>query len=128
VIICTAQIPGKKAPLLIPKETVAAMKSGSVIVDLAASSGGNCELTKNNEVIITPNGVTIIGNSNVASTVPSDASKMYGKNIMNFLKLMLKDGVMTVNLEDDIVLGTCITHSKEIVSPRVREAFAAQQV
>jgi len=126
VIITTAQIPGKKSPILIPKETVAAMKSGSVIVDLAAAGGGNCELTKNNEIIVTGNGVTIIGNSNISSTMPADASKMFGKNVMNFLKLMLKDGQMTVNLEDDIVKGTCITHQKEIISPRVKEVMQQQ--
>lgn len=125
VIISTAQIPGKKAPLLIPKETVAAMKAGSVIVDLAASTGGNCELTRNNEVLTTPNGVIIIGDSNIPSSMPADASKMYGKNIMNFLKLMLKDGTMNVNLEDDIVAGTCITHKKEIISKRVKDVMAA---
>lgn len=124
VIICTAQIPGKKAPLLVPKETVAVMKSGSVIVDLAASTGGNCELTKNNEVYTTSNGVTIIGNSNIPSTMPADASRMYGKNIINFLKLMLKDGTMHVNTDDDIVKGTCITHKKEIISPRVKDIIS----
>lgn len=128
VIISTAQIPGKKAPLLIPKETVAAMKAGSVIVDLAASTGGNCEITKNNEVFTTANGVIIIGDSNIPSTMPADASKMYGKNIMNFLKLILKDGVMAVNLEDDIVKGTCITHRKEVISQRVKDAMTTQSV
>ncbi|MFI5135927.1 MAG: NAD(P) transhydrogenase subunit alpha, partial [Chitinophagales bacterium] len=128
VIITTAQIPGKKAPILIPKETVAAMKPGSVIIDLAASGGGNCELTKNNEVVTSANGVTIVGNSNVASTMPGDASKMFGKNVLNFLKLILKDGQMSVNLEDEIVKGTCITHQKEIVSPRVKEVMAKQTV
>jgi NAD(P) transhydrogenase subunit alpha len=126
VIITTAQIPGKKAPVLIPKETVASMKAGSVIVDLAASTGGNCELTKNNETVVTENGVIIIGNSNIPSTMPGDASKMFGKNVLNFLKLMLKDGQMNVNLEDDIVKGTCITHKKEIISPRVKDALAQQ--
>lgn len=126
VIITTAQIPGKKAPVLIPKETVASMKAGSVIVDLAASSGGNCDLTKNNETVVTENGVIIIGNSNIPSTMPGDASKMFGKNVLNFLKLMLKDGQMNVNLEDDIVKGTCITHKKEIISPRVKDALAQQ--
>jgi NAD(P) transhydrogenase subunit alpha len=126
VIITTAQIPGKKAPVLIPKETVGAMKAGSVIVDLAASTGGNCELTKNNETVVTEHGVIIIGNSNLPSTMPGDASKMFGKNVLNFLKLMLKDGQMSVNLEDDIVRGTCITHKKEIISPRVKEAMAQQ--
>ena len=127
VIVTTAQIPGKKAPVLIPKETVAAMKAGSVIVDLAASTGGNCELTKNNETIITDNGVIIIGDSNLPSDMPSDASKMFGKNVLNFLKLIIdKDGALNINLEDDIVKGTCITHKGEFISPRVNEAFSKQ--
>ncbi len=114
VIITTAQIPGRKAPLLITKETVGAMKKGSVIVDLAASTGGNCEVTKDNE-IIDYNGVTIIGNSLLASTMPSDASKMFSKNVLNFLKLIVKDGNLNLNFEDDIVKGTCIAHNGEIV-------------
>lgn len=124
VIICTAQIPGRKAPVLIPKSTVDAMKPGAVIIDLAASTGGNCELCQNNETVLTNNGVTIIGDSNLPVTMPSDASKMFGKNVMNFLKLILKDGQINVNLDDDIVKGTCITHQKEIISTRVRDAFA----
>ncbi|MBK9733229.1 MAG: Re/Si-specific NAD(P)(+) transhydrogenase subunit alpha [Chitinophagaceae bacterium] len=123
VIICTAQIPGRKAPVLIPKSTVDAMKSGAVIIDLAASTGGNCELCKNNETVRSDNGVTIIGDSNLPATMPSDASKMFGKNVMNFLKLILKDGQINLNFEDDIVKGTCITHQKEIISTRVQEAM-----
>lgn len=122
VVICTAQIPGRKAPLLITKETVAAMKPGSVIVDLAASSGGNCEVTKNNETI-QYEGVTIIGNSAFPSTIPSDASKMYGKNLLNFLKLILKEGELNLNFEDDIVAGTCIVHDGNITNERVRAAL-----
>ena len=119
VIICTAQIPGRKAPVLIPASTVAEMKAGSVIVDMAASSGGNCELTKNNETVVS-NGVSIIGNSYLSSTIPTDASKMYGKNLMNFLKLIVKEGVLDLNFEDDIVKGTCITHGGEITNERVK--------
>ena len=92
VIICTAQIPGRQAPLLISKETVETMKPGSVIIDLAASTGGNCELTKNNETIV-HKGITIVGESNYASQMPIDASRMFGKNLFNFLKLILdKEG------------------------------------
>jgi H+-translocating NAD(P) transhydrogenase subunit alpha len=123
VIITTAQIPGRKAPVLITKETVAAMKPGSVIVDLAASTGGNCELTKNNETVVV-NGVSIIGNSNLPSTIPSDASKMFGKNVITFLKLILKDGQINLNFEDDLVKGTCITHNKEIVNEKLKEALS----
>ncbi len=128
VIITTAQIPGKKAPVLIPQTTVDSMKAGAVIVDLAASTGGNCELTKNNETVVTDRGVSIIGNSNIPSLVSSDASKMFGKNIMNFLKLILKDGQVNLNFEDDIVKGTCITHNKEIISARVKDALSPAAV
>lgn len=120
VIITTAQIPGRQAPLLITKETVAAMKPGSVIVDLAASTGGNCELTKNNETIVV-GGVSIIGNSNLPSTIPSDASKMFGKNVLTFLKLILKDGQINLNFEDDLVKGTCVTHNNEVVNEKLKE-------
>lgn len=114
VIITTAQIPGRKAPLLVTKATVDAMKKGSVIVDLAASTGGNCEVTKDNEVL-NYNDITVIGNSYLASTMPSDASKMFSKNVLNFLKLIVKDGNVNLNFEDDLVKGTCIAHNGEIV-------------
>jgi H+-translocating NAD(P) transhydrogenase subunit alpha len=120
VVLCTAQIPGKKAPLLLKKETVAAMKPGSVVVDLAASTGGNCELTKDGETVVY-NGVTIIGNSNFANDMPSDASKMFGKNVLNFLNLMFsKTGEFNLNWEDDLIKGTCVTHGKEIIHERVK--------
>lgn len=125
VIITTAQIPGRKAPVLITKETVAGMKNGSVIVDLAASTGGNCELTKNNETVVS-GGVKIIGNSNLPSTVPFDASKMFGKNVLNFLKLILNEGKINLNFEDDLVKGTCITHNKEIINQKLKESLTAQ--
>ncbi|MCX6283417.1 MAG: NAD(P) transhydrogenase subunit alpha [Bacteroidetes bacterium] len=118
-VICTAQIPGKKAPLLLRKETVEAMKPGAVVIDLAASSGGNCELTKDNETVIHGQ-IKIIGNSAFASDMPSDASKMFGKNVVNFLKLMFNNkGEFNLNWEDDLIKGSCVTHNKEIVSERV---------
>ncbi len=123
IIICTAQIPGRKAPLLILKKTVEAMQSGSVIIDLAASTGGNCELTKDNEVVI-HNQVTIVGNSNYPSEMPTDASQMFGRNVLNFLKLIIDDeGNLNLNFEDDIVQGTCLTHNKEIVHQKVKETI-----
>jgi NAD(P) transhydrogenase subunit alpha len=123
VVICTAQIPGRKAPLLLKKETVEAMKPGSVIIDLAASTGGNCELTKDNETIV-HNGVKIIGNSQFPTDMPTDASRMYGKNMINFLKLIItKEGALNLNWEDDIVKGTAVTHGKEIVHERVKAAI-----
>lgn len=123
VIICTAQIPGRKAPLLIPTEAVEAMKPGSVIIDLAASSGGNCELTKDNETVV-HNGVTIIGQSNYPAQMPIDASRMFGKNVLNFMKLIIgEEGALNLNFEDDIVKGTCITHAKEIYNERVKSVI-----
>jgi H+-translocating NAD(P) transhydrogenase subunit alpha len=120
VVIATAQIPGKKAPVLLHKETVNLMKPGSVIVDLAASTGGNCELTENGKNIVV-NGIHIIGKSDYPSDMPSDASKMFGCNIINLLKIMIdKDANLILNLQDDIIKGTTAIHGKEYVSQRVK--------
>ena len=119
IIITTAQIPGKKAPVLITAEMMGAMKSGSVIIDLAAATGGNTDFTKNDETVV-HNGVSIVGNSALASTMPSDASKLYGKNILNFLQLMInKEGAFNLNFEDDLVKGTCVVHDGKITNDRV---------
>lgn len=121
VVIATAQIPGKKAPVLVLKETVNAMKPGSVIIDLAASSGGNCELTEDGKNVIV-NGVNIIGKSDFPSDMPTDASKMFGSNIINLLKIMVdKDGNLNLNMQDDIINGTTAIHRKEYISQRVRQ-------
>jgi len=123
VIICTAQIPGRTAPILIKKETVDGMAPGSVIIDLAASTGGNCELTKNNETVV-HHGVKIIGNSALPTDIPTDASKMFGKNVINFLKLIItKDGGLNLNWDDDIVKGTAVTHQSEIVHERIKSVI-----
>lgn len=120
VIICTAQIPGRQAPLLIRKETVESMSPGSVIIDLAASTGGNCELTEDQKTIV-HNQITIIGQSDYPSLMSSDASKMYGTNLTNFLKLIIsEEGNMNLDFEDDIVKGTCLTHNGELVNERVK--------
>ncbi len=120
IIITTAQIPGRKAPILITDETIQKMQPGSVIVDLAASTGGNCEGTEDNKTV-QKHGVTIIGNSNLASTLPMDASKMFGKNVVNFTRLIIGDeGALHLNFEDDIVANTCVTHAKEVMSERVK--------
>ncbi len=119
IIITTAQIPGKKAPILITTEMMTAMKNGSVIIDLAAATGGNTELTRNDETVV-HNGVSIVGNSALASSMPSDASKLYGKNILNFLQLMIdKEGKFNLNFEDDLVKGTCVVHDGKITNERV---------
>jgi len=120
IVITTAQIPGKKAPILITEEMINSMRNGSVIIDIAAATGGNTPLTKNNETVM-HHGVTIVGNSNLQATMPSDASKVYGKNILNFLQLIItKDGQINLNWEDDLVKGSCITHNGEVVHERVR--------
>lgn len=121
IVICTAQIPGRKAPLLVTADTVRSMKPGSVIIDLAASTGGNCELSKNGETVHV-GGVEIVGESNYPSAMPRDASQMFGKNTLNFLKLIIDDkGEMNLNWEDDLVSGTLVTHEKEVRNERVKE-------
>lgn len=120
VVITTAQIPGRKAPVLIQKETVEGMKPGSVIIDLAASTGGNCELTVD-EKEVSHGGVTIIGNSAFASTVPADASKMLGKNYTNFIELMLtEEGELNLDVDDEIVQHTCLCRDGAIVNERLK--------
>ena len=121
VVIATAQIPGRKAPVLLLKETVYSMRPGSVIIDLAASTGGNCELTQNGKNIVA-NGVNIIGKSDFPSDMPSDASKMFGCNVINLLKIIVgKDGKLVLNLQDDIINGTTAVHGKEYISQRVKQ-------
>ncbi len=120
IIITTAQIPGKKAPVLITAEMINSMKSGSIIIDLAAATGGNTALTQNNTTV-SHNGVSIVGNSYLAAAMPSDASKLYGKNILNFLQLVIdKEGKLNLNFEDDLVKGTCVVHNGEIINERVK--------
>jgi NAD(P) transhydrogenase subunit alpha len=121
VIISTAQIPGRKAPVLVKEDTVKQMKPGSVIIDLAASTGGNVEVTKNNETFTYEDKVIVIGNSNYPGLLPVDSSRMFGKNVINFLKLIIdEEGGMNLNFEDDIVYGTCITHNGELYNERVK--------
>jgi len=123
IVITTAQIPGKKAPILITSEMIAAMKNGSVIIDLAAATGGNTDITKNDETIIY-NGVSVVGTSRLPGTMPSDASKLYGKNILNFLQLMInKEGLFNLNFEDDLVKGTCVVHGGVVTNERVKGAL-----
>ncbi len=123
IVISTAQIPGKNAPVLVTREMLDQMKLGSVIIDLAASTGGNTEVTRKGETI-QYNGVTVIGNSDLASLVPSDASKLYGKNILNFLKLILDPaGNLKMDFSDNLVDGTCICHGGQITNERVKKFF-----
>ena len=120
VIITTALVPGKPAPRLISAETVERMRPGSVIVDLAAETGGNCELTEPGEIVVR-HGVTIIGLLNLPSTMAVDASQMYAKNVQNLLALLVKDGRFEPDYEDEVVAGTCITRDGEIVHEATRQ-------
>lgn len=113
VVITTALIPGKPAPRLVTKETVAGMRPGSVIVDLAAEAGGNCELTEPGKVTVKHN-VTIHGPLNLPSTVPVHASQLYSRNVTELLKLLIKDGKLNVDFNDEIVKATCVTHAGEV--------------
>jgi NAD(P) transhydrogenase subunit alpha len=123
VVIPAAVVPGKKPPILITAEMVRSMAPGSVIVDLAAERGGNCELTRPGERII-EHGVNIIGYINVASTVPYHASQMYAKNLTSFLTHLSKDGSVQFNLDDEITRDTLFTRGGELVNARVREFFS----
>jgi NAD(P) transhydrogenase subunit alpha len=121
VVICTATVPGKRAPLLVNEEMVKGMTPGSIIVDLAAEGGGNCALTQPNRTIAV-HGVTIMGPVNLAATIPYHASQMYAKNISTFvLHLISKEGVLQLKAGDEIVAGTLLTTGGEVVHPRVRE-------
>ena len=125
VIIATAQLQGKSAPLLIDENMLKLMKPGAVVIDLAASTGGNVFGVQNN-AIIQLHGVTLVGNSQLASDMPADASKVYGKNVFNFLQLILtKEGQINLNFEDDIVKGCCMAHDGAIVNERIQSLLTA---
>ncbi|MBD2462406.1 Re/Si-specific NAD(P)(+) transhydrogenase subunit alpha [Oscillatoria sp. FACHB-1407] len=126
VVVTTAQVPGKKAPLLLTEEMVAQMKPGSVIVDLAAEQGGNCACTEPGKNVVR-NGVTIIGPMNLPSSMPVHASQMYSKNVATLLQLLIKDGALNLNFEDDIIREACIAHGGEVRNQRVRDALEAMR-
>ncbi len=118
IIITTAQIPGRRSPVLITEEVVKNMKQGSVIVDLAAEGGGNCALTQQNQVA-THFGVTIIGYTNIPSMIPAQSSQLYSRNVANLFSEVYKEGVVEINLEDDVVKGSLITYKGAVVNPMV---------
>jgi NAD(P) transhydrogenase subunit alpha len=120
VLITTAAVPGKKAPLLVTRDMIEAMPPGSVVVDLAAEQGGNCELTKSDQTVL-HKGVMILGPVNIPSTVAYHASQMFSKNISTFLLNMIKDGQLNLDLEDEIVRETLVTRDGAVVHPRVLE-------
>ena len=123
VVIATAAVPGKKAPILLTAEMVDAMPPGAVIVDVAAEQGGNCELTRPGETV-TRGAVSILGPLNLPSTVPQHASQLYGRNVATFLALIVAGGELNIDLADEIVRETLVTRDGEVVHPRVREALA----
>ena len=123
-IITTAAIPGKKSPVLITAEAVRGMAAGSVIVDLAAERGGNCELTKGGETVV-EGGVTILGPLNLPSDLPTHASLMYSKNICNFLANLVKDGKVAFNMDDEIIRDTLVTRDGAVVNPRIQQLLGA---
>jgi NAD(P) transhydrogenase subunit alpha len=123
VVITTAVVPGQKAPVLVTGEMVSSMARGSVIIDLAAERGGNCELTRPNETVV-DRGVTIVGTFNFATTVPYHASQMYARNLATFIPHLLNEGKLVLDLEDEITRETLITRDGDIVNPRARETTA----
>jgi NAD(P) transhydrogenase subunit alpha len=125
IVITTALIPGRKAPVLVTEDMVKSMKPGSVIVDLAVEAGGNCPLSRPGE-IVTAHGVRLVGYTNVASRVPVDASALYAKNLLNFITLLIdkESKALKVDWEDEIVKGICLTRGGQVVHPQLKEGGA----
>ncbi|MBI3782059.1 MAG: Re/Si-specific NAD(P)(+) transhydrogenase subunit alpha [Deltaproteobacteria bacterium] len=126
VVITTALVPGRAAPRLVTKETVAGMRPGSVIVDLAAEAGGNCELTQADK-IVEAHGVTIHGPTNLPATMPVHASQLYARNVSELLGSFVKDGALAISLDDEVVKGACITHGGEVIHDAVKATLAEKK-
>ncbi len=124
IVVTTAAVPGRPAPKLVGADMVRAMRPGSVIVDMAAETGGNCELTEPGQVVV-KDGVTIDGTLDLASQMPFHASLLYGNNVVNLLKHLAPEGELNLNFDDEIIAGACVTHDGEIVSERVKQQMAA---
>jgi len=125
VVITTAQVPGRRAPLLLTEEAVNGMKRGSIIIDLAGSTGGNCALSQA-DVTVERDGVTIVAPTNLPATIPVHASQLYSRNVTSFLSLLIKDGQLNIDMKDDVVGPSCVTHNGEVVNQRVAAALQAQ--
>jgi H+-translocating NAD(P) transhydrogenase subunit alpha len=123
VVITTAAIPGKRSPVLITREMVAGMQPGSVIIDLAAEHGGNCELTRADETVV-EYGVTIMGPTNLPASVPNHASQLYSRNLVNLLRIAVKDGKLLLETPDEIIRDSLVAHAGEVSNARVRELLA----
>ena len=124
VVITTAAVPGRRAPILISEEAVAAMAPGSVIVDLAAATGGNCAMTVADQTITSPNGVVVVGATNLPATVAADASRLYSKNVQTLLEYVIKDGAIVLDMGDEIVAGTTIVNAGTIVHKPTMQALS----
>jgi NAD(P) transhydrogenase subunit alpha len=125
VVITTAQVPGKRAPLLVTEEAVNGMKRGSIIIDLAGATGGNCKLSEADEVV-ERNGVTIMAPTNLAATVPVHASQLYSRNVTAFLSLLIKDGELSIDMNDDVIGPSCVTYEGQLVNQRVATALESK--
>jgi len=125
VVITTAQVPGRRAPVLVTEEAVNGMRRGAIIIDLAGATGGNCTLSKADQVIEQA-GVTIIAPTNLPATVPVHASQLYSRNVTAFLTLLIKDGKLNVDLNDDVVGPSCVTHEGQFVNSRVAAAVGTR--
>jgi NAD(P) transhydrogenase subunit alpha len=124
-VVTTAAVPGRRAPVIITKDAIEAMRPGSVIVDIAAETGGNAELTEAGKVVTTPGGVTIVGLLNLPSTMAADASRLYSRNVLTLLQLLVKDAALNLNFDDEIIKGTTLTHGGKIVHEPSLAALAA---
>ncbi|MEO5624311.1 MAG: Re/Si-specific NAD(P)(+) transhydrogenase subunit alpha [Dokdonella sp.] len=127
VVVTTAAVPGRKAPRIISAAMVAGMKPGSVIVDIAAETGGNCELSEAGKTIVSANGVSVIGTMNLPASAPVHASEMYARNLYNFLELSLKEGALTLDWDDELIAKTCVTHAGEIKHEPTRQLVEGAQ-
>ncbi|PDW03661.1 Re/Si-specific NAD(P)(+) transhydrogenase subunit alpha [Candidatus Viridilinea mediisalina] len=125
VVITTAAIPGKRSPVLVTGEMVQGMQPGSVVVDLAAEHGGNCELTRADE-LVQVHGVTILGPTNLAATVPNHASQLYSRNLINIIRLAVKDGKLNLTTDDEIIRESMVAHAGEVCNARVQELLEAK--
>jgi len=124
VVITTAAVPGRKAPILVTCQMVHGMTAGSVIVDLAAERGGNCELTEPGNTVV-KHGVTIIGHTNIPATVPFHASSMYANNLVKLLALLVdKEGALKIDTSDEVIAGCLVAHGGAVVHPRIKELLA----
>ena len=120
IVITTALIPGRAAPVLVTADQVATMKPGSVLIDLAVEAGGNVEGARVDETVVTPNGASILGIANLPGRIASDASSLYAKNLVAFTGLLLKEGALAVDLEDEILKAAVVTHGGAVVHEGVK--------